>query len=398
MNREDFKMLDNDIVYFDNGATTFKPNCVIDSMNDYYNNYCANAHRGDYKISNKVDIEYEKVREKVKDLIGASSSEEIVFTSGATQSLNMIVLGFMAHALKSGDEVLITKSEHASNVLPWMELQKKMGIVIKYIPLNDDLELTYDNVLNSITSKTKVISIAHVTNTVGDIRPIYEIGKLCKEKNIYFVVDAAQSIPHRKVDVIENNVSFLAFSAHKMLGPTGVGVLYGKKELLEEVVPIFVGGGMNNYFLSNFEVEYSPIPNRLEAGTPNVAGVIGMGKAIDYLMNIGYEKIEKHEEDLKRYFLEKVKRIKNVKIYNPNSKSGIVLFNIDDVFAQDTATFLDYYNICVRSGNHCAKMLIDELGIKNTCRISFYLYNTKEEVDRLIKALENSKNIFDIVI
>lgn len=396
MNRDDFPMLKQDIVYFDNGATTFKPKQVIEKITDYYENYTANAHRGDYHISMMVDKAYEEVRDKVKSFIGASSSKEIVFTSGATDSLNMIAFGFMKNKLKAGDEVLLTKVEHASNVLPWMELEKEMGIVIKYIPLDDNLSVTLDAVRNSITSRTKVISIAHITNTVGDVRPVEEIGKLCKENNIYFVVDASQSAPHRKIRV--DNISFLVFSAHKMLGPTGVGVLYGKENLLEEMYPVRVGGGMNNYFLPDGEFEYTSIPNRFEAGTPNIAGVIGLGAAIDYINNIGIDKIEEHERMLKSYFLERVKELDNVKIYNKNTDSGLVLFNLDGIFAQDTAVFLDYYHICVRAGNHCAKMSNDELGIKNTCRISFYLYNTKEEIDRLIKALGNSEHIFDIVI
>ncbi len=398
MNRDDFLMLDKDIVYFDNGATTFKPKYVVDKIVDYYSNYTANAHRGDYHISMLVDKAYEDVRVKVKNLISAEDEKEIVFTSGATDGLNMIVNGFMRNKLKAGDEVLLTKVEHASNVLPWMELEKSLGIVIKYIPLDDNFSVTVDNVRKSITSKTKIISLAHITNTVGDIRPVEEIGKLCLENNLYFVVDAAQSVPHMRVDVKKANISFLVFSGHKMLGPTGVGVLYGKLDLLEDLYPVRVGGGMNNFFLPDGEFEYTSLPNRLEAGTPNIAGVIGLGAAIDYLNNIGFDKIMKHEKELKEYFLEKIKKIPNVKVYNPNTESGIVLFNLEGIFAQDTAVFLDYYHICVRAGNHCAKMSNDELGIKNTCRISFYLYNTKEEIDKLIKALENSEHIFDIVI
>lgn len=396
MNRDDFPMLKQDIVYFDNGATTFKPKQVIERIVDYYENYTANAHRGDYHISMLVDKAYEDVRDKVKDFIGAESPKEIVFTSGATDSLNMIAFGFMKNKLKAGDEVLLTKVEHASNVLPWMELEKEIGIVIKYIPLDENLSVTVDAVKNSITEKTKVISIAHITNTVGDVRPIEEIGNICKNNNIYFVVDASQSAPHRKIRV--DNISFLVFSAHKMLGPTGVGVLYGRKDLLEDMYPVRVGGGMNNYFLPDGEFEYTSIPNRFEAGTPNIAGVIGLGAAIDYINSIGIEKITEHEHMLKSYFLERIKDLDNVKIYNKNTDSGLILFNLEGIFAQDTAVFLDYYHICVRAGNHCAKMSNDELGIKNTCRISFYLYNTKEEIDRLIKALSNSEHIFDIVI
>lgn len=398
MNREDFPMLSKDIIYLDNGATTFKPQSVISSVIDYYSNYTANAHRGDYKSSLKVDHEYEKVRDKVKDFINADDSREIVFTKGTTDSLNMIVFGFMKYYLHTGDEVIITRSEHASNFLPWVELEKSIGIKIKYIELNNDLEVDIDKVNDLICENTKVISLAHVTNVVGDVRPIFEIGKICRERNIIFVVDAAQSIGHLKTDVKTNNIDFLVFSAHKMLGPTGVGVLYGKYKFLDKIKPLEFGGGMNVSFDSLGNVEYKDLPSRLEAGTPNISGVIGLGAAIDYINGIGLEKIHNHELELKRYLIDKLKNIKEIEVYNENSNSGIVTFNIKNVFPQDTAIYLDKYNICVRAGNHCAKTLKEELGIKNTCRISFYLYNTKDEVDKLIEVLEKNDKIFDVII
>ncbi len=398
MNRDDFRFLDNDIIYFDNGATTLKPDAVVRETVNYYTKYTSNAHRGDYDTSLKVDSMYEGVREKVKNLINASQVEEIVFTKGATESLNMIVFGFMKYKLKKGDEVLLTKSEHASNVLPWLELEKEIGIKVDFIDLDDNLSLTVDNVKKKISKNTKVISIAHITNTVGDIRPIKEISKLAHDNGIYLVVDGAQSVPHIKTDVKDLDIDFLSFSAHKMLGPTGVGVLYGKYNLLDELKPLNVGGGMNNFFEADGSLEYSTLPRRLEAGTPNIAGVIGFGSAIDYINQIGYEKIEKHEQELKEYLLEGLSKIDNVEVYNKTTKSGIVLFNLANVFSQDTAVYLNHYNICVRAGNHCAKILKDELGIRNTCRISLYIYNTKEEIDKLLEVLKNSKNIFDVVI
>ena len=398
MNRDDFLILKNNLIYFDSGATTLKPNPVIDEVVNYYTKYTANAHRGDYDNSKLVDVMYEGVRDKVKDFINCNSSKEVIFTKGATESLNMIVFGFMKNVLKKGDEVLLTKIEHASNILPWLELEKEIGIVIKYIPLNKDLGIDIDDVRNFITSRTKVISIAHITNTIGDIRPINEIGKLCRSDNIYFVVDGAQSVPHIKTDVVLDNIDFLAFSGHKMLGPTGIGVLYGRYDLLDKLIPLNYGGGMNNYFMGNGNLEYKELPTRLEAGTPNIAGVIGLGKAIDYLLDIGFDKIHGHELELRDYLISKLEGISNVKIYNKNSKSGIVLFNLDNVFAQDTALYLNSFNICVRAGNHCAKILKDEIGIANTCRISLYLYNTKEEIDILINALLDSGNIFNVVI
>ena len=397
MHREDFPILKNELIYFDNGATTFKPQTVIDSIVDYYSNYTANTHRGDYDNSLKVDIKYEEVRTKVKNLINCESEKEVIFTSGTTDSLNMIVFGYMKHYLNKGDEVLITKAEHASNILPWLELEKEIGIKVKYIPLDNHL-VTLENVKNSITNNTKVISLAHITNVLGDTRPIEEIGKICRENNILLVVDGAQSVPHIKVDVLKMNIDFLAFSAHKMLGPTGVGVLYGKLELLEKIIPTSVGGGMNATFSSDGVVEYKSLPLRLEAGTPNISGVIGMGAAIDYLMNIGFDNISNHERKLKKYFLDKVKDIDNLVIYNKDIDNGLIAFNIDGVFSQDTAVYLNHYKICVRAGNHCAKVLKEDLMVKNTCRISFYLYNTEEEIDKLVEVLKNSKDIFKIVL
>ncbi len=398
MNREDFKFLDSDIIYFDNGATTLKPNSVVEETINYYTKYTSNAHRGDYNTSLKVDTMYEGVREKVKNLINADKTSEIVFTKGTTESLNMIVFGFLKHKLKKGDEVLLTKTEHASNVLPYLELEKELGIKVDFIELDKDLSLTLENVKKKINKNTKVISIAHITNTVGDIRPIKEIAKLAHSNNIYLVVDGAQSVPHIKTDVKDLDIDFLAFSAHKMLGPTGVGVLYGKYELLNELKPLNVGGGMNTFFEADGSFEYNELPRRLEAGTPNIAGVIAFGSAIDYIESIGYERIKKHEEDLKKYLLEGLSKIDNIEVYNKNTSGSTVLFNISNVFAQDTSIYLNHYNICVRAGNHCAKILKDELGIRNTCRISLYIYNTKEEIDKLLEVLKKSKNIFNVVI
>lgn len=398
MNREDFAMLDTGVVYFDNGATTFKPKTVVDEVIDYYTKYTANSHRGDYEISQIVDNKYEGVRDKVKNFINAKRRDEIIYTKGSTESINTVVFGFMEDFLKEGDEVLITKAEHASNILPWLELAKRKKIVVKYITLDDNHEVTIDNVLKTITDKTKVISIAHITNAIGDVRPIEEIGNVCKEKEILFVVDAAQSVGHTKVDVQKCNISFLGFSAHKMLGPTGIGILYGKYELLDKIKPLELGGGMNSYFESNGELEYKPLPERLEAGTQNIEGVLGLGKAIDYLLSIGLDNVHSHEMALKHYALQRLKEVKNINVYNENSNSGIIIFNLDKIFSQDLAVFLNHYGICVRAGNHCAKIVKDEINVSNTCRISFYLYNTKEEVDKLIDALKNQDKIFDIIL
>ncbi len=398
MNREDFPLLKEEIIYFDNGATSLKPKCVIDKMVDYYTNYPANAHRGDYDLSYKVDREYESTRELVKDFINAQYLEEIVFTSGATESLNMITNGFFANLLEPGDEVLITTSEHASNVLPWFNLANKKGIKISYIPLDNNYYVTIDNLKRVIKPETKVISIAGITNVIGDIRPIKEICKLAHENNIFVVVDGAQMVPHMKVDVQDLDVDFLAFSAHKMCGPTGVGVLYGKKELLEHLEPIILGGGMNESFDNPSEVILSELPTRLEAGTRNIAGVIGFGEAIKYLNKIGMDNIHKQEISLRKYLIDKLLPLKYIDIINIESDSGIVTFNVSGVFSQDVAYYLNKYNICVRAGNHCAKILKTSVGVNNTVRVSLYFYNTFEEIDSLVELLSDYDKIIKEMI
>ena len=398
MNLEDFPMLKKDIIYLDNGATTLKPQCVIDKMRDYYENYSANAHRGDYDISYKVDQEYENARELVRKFINAKYKEEIIFTSGATQSLNMIAFGFFGKFLEAGDEVLITQSEHASNVIPWFILEKKLGIVVRYIPLDDDHYVTIENVRDAITPRTKVISLACITNVLGDERPIKEICDLAHQNNIFVVMDAAQSVPHRKTDVEELDVDFLAFSGHKMCGPTGVGVLYGKKELLEEMDPQNYGGGMNESFDNADEIYLKELPTRLEAGTPNIAGVIGLGEAIQYLESIGMESIFEYEKNLRKYAIDKLIEIPYIDILNLESDSGIISFNVDGVFSQDVAYYLNKYNLCVRAGNHCAKNLKKEVGVSNSLRVSLYFYNTESDIDALVELLKNKEKIMEEMI
>lgn len=387
--RNDFPMLDNDYIYFDNGATTFKPKTVLDSICDYYTKYTANAHRGDYDYSLKVDEEYEKTRGLVKEFINAKKAKQIVFTSGTTYSLNQIIFGFFKYYLNEDDEILITKAEHASNILPWFELKEEKKLNINYIPLDEDYTLTLDNVRKSITDKTKVISIAHITNVVGDIRDIKEIIRYAHQKNILVIVDGAQSVPHLKIDVEDLDIDFLCFSAHKMLGPTGVGVMYAKEEFLNNMKPLVYGGGMNATFDNNGTRQYKDIPYLFEGGTQNIEGVIAFGKALEYLTKIGMEKIEEHEKNLKKYAIKRLSEIDDIIIYNKNTESGIITFNMKDVFAQDLAVYLNKYHICVRAGNHCAKILKDDLLIKNTCRISFYIYNTFDEIDKLVEVLKN---------
>lgn len=397
MYREDFNILNSGIIYFDNGATTLKPKILSEAVADYYNNYSSNAHRGDYSLSIKASSMYEETRNLVKEMINANKASEIAFTSGTTDSINKIVFGFFKYHLSKGDEVLLTKSEHASNLLPWFELADELGLKIKYIELDSNHEVKLENVEKAITNKTKVISIAHISNVVGDVRPVEDIVKLAHSKGILVLIDGAQSVPHIKVDVQKMDVDFLAFSAHKMCGPTGVGVIYGKEKLLNEIRPIIFGGGMNADFSHDGVRIYKTMPDRLEAGTPNVAGVIGFGYVIKYLMNIGFDNIQKKELELKKYLVKRLKEIKEITIYNEYSESGIVTINYEGIFPQDLSIYLDKYNICTRAGNHCAKILKDEIHIKNTCRISLYFYNCEEEIDKLILALKNPKIKEDII-
>ena len=398
MNREDFPMLKQDIIYLDNGATSLKPQIVIDKITEYYEKYSANAHRGDYDISYKVDVEYENARDLVVSFINAKCKEEVVFTSGTTDSLNMIASGFFANLVEPGDEILITTSEHASNVLPWFRLANDYNCVVNFVPLDDNLHVTVDNVKKSITSRTKIIALAQVTNVIGDVRPIKEISKLAHENNIFVVLDGAQSVPHMGVDVQDLDVDFLAFSGHKMLGPTGIGVLYGKKELLENLEPINLGGGMNESFDSPKEIYLKELPNRLEAGTPNIAGAIGLGAAIKYLMNIGIDNIHERELHLREYLIEKLVKLPFVDLLNLEADSGIVTFNIDGIFSQDVAYYLNKYNICVRAGNHCAKLVKNATGVTNSLRISLYFYNTESEIDELVELLSDKEKIMKEMI
>ena len=398
MNREDFPMLKQDIIYLDNGATSLKPQIVIDKITEYYEKYSANAHRGDYDISYKVDVEYENARDLVVSFINAKCKEEVVFTSGTTDSLNVIASGFFANLVEPGDEILITTSEHASNVLPWFRLANDYNCVVNFVPLDDNLHVTVDNVKKSITSRTKIIALAQVTNVIGDVRPIKEICKLAHENNIFVVLDGAQSVPHMGVDVQDLDVDFLAFSGHKMLGPTGIGILYGKKELLENLEPINLGGGMNESFDSPKEIYLKELPNRLEAGTPNIAGAIGLGAAIKYLMNIGIDNSHERELHLREYLIEKLVKLPFVDLLNLEADSGIVTFNIDGIFSQDVAYYLNKYNICVRAGNHCAKLVKNATGVTNSLRISLYFYNTESEIDELVELLSDKEKIMKEMI
>lgn len=388
MHREDFDMLTTDTIYLDSGATALKPRILSEVISDYYNNYSVNSHRGDYDLSLKVDAAIDHTRELVKDFINARTIKEIAFTSGATASLNQIIFGYYNYFMHAGNEVIITEAEHASNVLPWFELRNSKGIVVRTIPLENN-KVTLENVKKVITPKTKVISIAMVTNTLGDLRPVKEIIKYAHENNISVILDGAQAVPHMKIDVQDLDCDFMVFSAHKMCGPTGVGILYAKQNFMNDMYPTVFGGGMNSYFELDGSRMYSNIPIRFEAGTLNIAGIIGFGKILEYLNDIGMDNIHKYELELKDYALSRLKEIDKIKIYNENTDSGIIIFNLGDIFAQDLACYLNKYNICVRAGNHCAKMVHDVIDVNNTVRVSLYFYNTKEEIDKLVEVLKN---------
>ena len=310
----------------------------------------------------------------------------------------MVVNGFCKNYLKPGDEILITNSEHASNVLPWFNLAKKIGCNINYIELTEDYHVSLENVKKVVTQSTKIIGLAQVTNVIGDVRPIKEIAKFAHENNIILVVDGAQSLPHFKVDVQDLDVDFFAASAHKMCGPTGVGFLYGKKELLEKLEPINLGGGMNESFDSPDDVYLKELPSRLEAGTPNIAGIIGFGEAIKYLESIGMDNIERRVNALRKYLMDKLIAIPHINIINKNSDTGIVSFNVDGVFAQDVSFYLNKYGICLRAGNHCAKILKKSTNVKNSLRISLYFYNTEEEINKLVDLLKDKNKILKEMI
>ena len=400
--RQDFPMFTNktkmqghELVFLDNASTTFKPKSVIEAMNYYNEHETANSARGDYDTMYHVDQTIAKTRELVAKFINAYT-DEIVFTSSDTESLNLVAFGYFANHLTKDDEILITVAEHASNTLPWFKLQEKIGCKVKYIPLTEEGRLTLDNVEKSITSKTKVISVANVTNVLGfytDMKPICE---LAHKHGILVVCDGAQSVPHGKTDVKQFDVDFLGFSGHKMLGPTGIGVLFGKRELLTKTDPIILGGGMNETYETDGSYVLHSAPAKLEAGTKNIQAIYGLGAAIEYINKIGIENINKYEKELRSYAIEKMKEVKDIIIYNENAESGIISFNIKGVFAQDLATLLNSKGIACRSGNHCAKILKNQIHEIATVRASLYFYNTKEEIDKLVEALQEGGNFLDV--
>lgn len=394
MLRDGITMQGQPLVWLDNASTTFKPDCVIEAIERYYKHETSNSHRGDYDLAYATDMEILKTREAVAKFIG-SKKEEVVFTSGATNSLNLVAFGYGAKYLKSEDEILLTEAEHASNVLPWFKVAEMTGAKIKYIPLTKEGRLLPENLEKVITDHTKIVAVAHITNVLGYQADIKALSAIAHKHGAVLVCDGAQSVPHVKIDVKDLDCDFLAFSGHKLCGPTGIGVLYGKYDLLVKTDPFMTGGGMNARFDMCGDVGFLEPPMRFEAGTLNLAGIYGLHAAIDYLMGIGMDNIEAHERELKAYAVAKLKDYPNVKLYNADSEAGILTFNIDNIFAQDAATYFNSKGIAVRSGQHCAKILTSFLGTLATVRASFYFYTTKEDIDCLVDAIAHSEDYLD---
>lgn len=401
--RNDFPMLSSkmqgqDLIYFDNGATTFKPNSVIDTVVNYYKNMGANCHRGDYDLSHEVDVAYEACRKAIAKFLNAEY-KEIVFTSGASASLNLVANGYGRKILKPGDVVLSCESEHASSVLPWMKCCEETGAKIEFVEMDDEGRITLDNYKKALHANVKVVALAHVSNVLGYINPMKEMVRLAHEIGAVVSVDAAQSAPHIAIDVKDMDCDFLSFSAHKMCGPTGVGVLYGKYELLNQTEPVALGGGSNARFDNQCHLILKEVPYKFETGTPMIEAVLGMHAAIDYLTNLGLDHIHEYEVQLRNYAVNQLKELNNIEIYNPNADSGIITMNVKGVFAQDAASYFNANGIAVRAGHHCAKMLAEKLGTPATLRISLYFYNTVEEVDKFVEVcrnatIENCLNVF----
>jgi cysteine desulfurase/selenocysteine lyase len=396
--KKQFPILDqnvngNPLVYLDSAATSQKPLKVIEALDDYYRRYNSNVHRGVHTLGTLATDGYEGAREKVRNFIGANSIEEIVFTRGTTTALNLVASSYARANLKEGDEIVISMMEHHSNIIPWQQVAKVTGATLKYFPLQPDGTLDLAEVEKTITENTKIVSVMHVSNVLGTINPIKEIAEIAHRNGAIMVVDGAQSTPHMKVDVKDLDCDFFAFSGHKMGGPTGIGALYGKKHLLENMEPIEFGGEMID-FVGLQDSTWKELPWKFEGGTPIIAGAIGLGAAIDFLEEVGLDNVLKHEHDLAEYAIERLSEIDGLKIFGPKKRAGVVTFNLDDVHPHDVATVLDAEGIAVRAGHHCAQPLMKWLEVTATARASFYLYNTKEDVDALVTGLVKTKEYF----
>ncbi|MGX1901588.1 cysteine desulfurase [Thermolongibacillus altinsuensis] len=399
--RKLFPILDQEVngkplVYLDSAATSQKPLPVIEAVNNYYREYNSNVHRGVHTLGTKATDAYEGAREKVRRFIGAKSTEEIIFTRGTTTAINLVAASYGRANLREGDEIVITYMEHHSNIIPWQQVAKQTGATLKYIPLQEDGTIRLEDVENTVTPNTKIVAVVHVSNVLGTINPVKQIAEIAHRNGAVIVVDGAQSTPHMKINVQELDCDFFAFSGHKMCGPTGIGVLYGKKALLEKMEPIEFGGEMID-FVGLYESKWKELPWKFEGGTPIIAGAIGLGAAIDFLEEVGLDQIAKHEHKLAQYALEQMSQIEGITIYGPKERAGLVTFNLDDVHPHDVATVLDAEGIAVRAGHHCAQPLMKWLNVTATARASFYLYNTEEEIDKLVLALKKTKEYFSHV-
>ena len=399
--REDFPILkrkinNNDLIFFDNGATTQKPIQVIDAISDYYKNYNSNIHRSVYTLGDESEKIYEESKHLVKEFINANSHEEIIYTSGTTESMNFIAR-IIEQDVEDGDEIILTYMEHHANLIPWQQLAIRKNLTLRFLDLDELGRININQLKELINDKTKIVSICHASNVLGNINPVYEIGSLLKDKDIYFVVDAAQSVPHMKIDVDKMNCDFLAFSAHKMCGPTGIGVLYGKKNLLEKFDPVEFGGGMIGV-VEEKSSTWAILPDKFEAGTPLLAEAAGLGATIKYLEDIGLENIESYTKELTKYLYDELSKISNIKIYGTNEISdrvSLVSFNLEGVHPHDLTSFLDEKGICIRAGHQCTQPLLGKLGAYSVARASLYFYNTKEEIDFFIQVLKETKEFFE---
>ena len=399
--RDDFPILkrkikNNDLIFFDNGATTQKPIQVIDAISDYYKNYNSNIHRSVYTLGDESEKIYEESKHLVKEFINANSHEEIIYTSGTTESMNFIAR-IIEQDVEDGDEIILTYMEHHANLVPWQQLAIRKNLTLRFLDLDELGRININQLKELINDKTKIVSICHASNVLGNINPVYEIGSLLKDKDIYFVVDAAQSVPHMKIDVVKMNCDFLAFSAHKMCGPTGIGVLYGKKNLLEKFDPVEFGGGMIGV-VEEKSSTWAILPDKFEAGTPLLAEAAGLGATIKYLDDIGLENIESYTKELTKYLYDELSKISNIKIYGTNEISdrvSLVSFNLEGVHPHDLTSFLDEKGICIRAGHQCTQPLLGKLGTYSVARASLYFYNTKEEIDFFIQVLKETKEFFE---
>lgn len=399
--KKDFPVLnqivnDEPLVYLDNAATTQKPLKVLAAIKDYYENDNANVHRGVHTLAERATEKYEAAREKVRHFINAKSTKEVLFTRGTTTSINWVAQ-FAGQILKTGDEIVISIMEHHSNIVPWQEVAKKTGAILKFVYLKDG-QLDMDDLRKKITNQTKFVSIAHVSNVLGTINPVEEITKIAHEHGAYMVVDGAQSTPHMAIDLQKMDVDFFAFSGHKMMGPTGIGVLYGKEELLNQFEPVEFGGEMIDFVYESHST-WTELPWKFEAGTPNIAGAIALGAAIDYIQELGIDQIHQHEIELIDYLMPKLQEIEGLKIYGPKDnakRGGLIAFNIEGLHPHDVATALDMEGVAVRAGHHCAQPLLNYLETPATARASFYLYNTKADCDKLVEALKKTKEFFNL--